>query len=154
MEEKRQEEELKKEEEKKKAQIEEEEQKKEEESEEESSELDIDMLQADAYIRHLQKETYSENIQKALERNQYDWDISEFTYSEKHVEGSYSYLDKFYDDDFEHLAQYYESCLLFMKQGHLPKEIQSKTLKYLWAFGESQFFEEDVMKLNAWATSI
>jgi len=89
-----------------------------------------------------------------LELNNYDWDIQEFIYSEKHVEGTYSYLDKFYDDDYELLSQYYEACITFMKQGHLPKEIISKTLKYFYAFGESQFFETDVMKLNAWATSI
>jgi len=41
-----------------------------------------------------------------------------------------------------------------MKQGHLPKEIQSKTLKYYWAFGPNDFYERDLEKLNAWATSI
>jgi len=41
-----------------------------------------------------------------------------------------------------------------MKGGHLPKEIQSKTLKYLWAFGEHEFFEKDVVKLSAWANSL
>ena len=41
-----------------------------------------------------------------------------------------------------------------MKQGHLPKEIQSKTLKYYWAFGPNDFYEDDLEKLNAWATSI
>ena len=86
--------------------------------------------------------------------NEHVWDIKDFIYHEKHVEGIYSYLDKFYDDDYEHLSQYYESCLQFMKCGHLPKEIQQKTIKYFWAFGPNGFFTADVEKLNAWATSI
>lgn len=55
--------------------------------------------------------------------NEYDWDVEEFLYHEKHVDGVYSYLDKFYDDNYEQLSGYYEACLKFMKGGHLPKEI-------------------------------
>ena len=71
----------------------------------------------------VQKKTYSENIERALQLNEYEWDIADFVYHEKHVDGIYSYLDKYYDDDFENLSSYYESCLMFMKTGHLPKEV-------------------------------
>ena len=80
--------------------------------------------------------------------------MEEFLYHEKQPDGNYSYLDKFYDDNYESLSAYYEACLLFMKQGHLPKEIQQKTLKYFHAFGETSFFERDVSKLSAWANSL
>ena len=107
-----------------------------------------------AYVRMVQRQTYAENIERALRLNQYDWDIQDFVYHEKHVEGIYSYVDKYYDDDIDNLSAYYEACLSFMKQGHLPKEIREKTLRYHWAFGPSEFFDKDVEKLNAWATSI
>ena len=63
-------------------------------------------------------------------------------------------MDKFYDDDFDNLLNYYEACLSFMKQGHLPKEIFTKTLKYYYAFGPKEFYETDLEKLYAWGTSI
>ena len=47
--------------------------------------------------------------------NEYEWDIQEFIYHEKHVEGIYSYLDKYYDDDLENLTAYYRACLNFMR---------------------------------------
>ena len=39
--------------------------------------------------------------------NEHNWDVEEFMYNEKHVDGVYSYLDKFYDDNFEQLSGYY-----------------------------------------------
>jgi len=53
------------------------------------------------YWRLVQKDAYSEAIQQALRLNEYDWDVEEFLYHEKHVDGVYSYLDKFYDDNFD-----------------------------------------------------
>ena len=46
------------------------------------------------------------------------------------MDGIYSYLDKYYDDDIDNLSKYYEACIMFMKTGHLPKEIKEKTLRY------------------------
>lgn len=36
----------------------------------------------------------------------------------------------------------------------MPKEIFSKTLKYYYAFGPAGFYDKDVDRLSAWATSI
>ena len=95
-----------------------------------------------------------ERIERALKLNEYDWEVEEFLYHEKQPEGNYSYLDKFYDDNFEQLAAYYEASIAWMKDGFLPKTIQQKTLKYFYAFGETQFFDKDVSKLSAWANSL
>ena len=119
-----------------------------------SSENDIEIIGREEYVRRLQTSTYKLNIERALILNDYQWDIADFLYHEKHVDGIYSYLDKFYDDDYEMLSQYYEACIMFMKTGHLPKEIAEKTLSYQHAFGPLEFFDRDVEKVNAWATSI
>ena len=74
----------------------------------------MDAMGAATYVYLVQKETYADNIERALRLNEYDWDVDEFIYHEKQVEGAYSYLDKFYDDDFENLAKYYEACIQFM----------------------------------------
>ena len=119
-----------------------------------SSDEDLEALKPEDWVYMVQRETFSENIERALRLNNYEWNIDDFIYHEKHVDGVYSYIDKFYDDDHENLKKSYEACILFCKQGHLPKEIQSKTLKYFWAFGEKSFFESDVQKLSNFATSI
>jgi len=119
-----------------------------------SEETNYEMMQKIDYWRLLQREAHSEAIERALRLNEYEWDVEEFLFHEQQVDGVYSYLDKFYDDNFEQLSAYYEACINFMKGGHLPKEIYQKTMKYFYAFGETQFFEKDTAKLSAWANSL
>lgn len=125
-----------------------------EEEEPVEEEVDLDKMEATDYVMMVQRETYADNIERALRLNEYEWDIQDFVYHEKHVDGNYSYLDKFDDDDYTNLERYYEACLLFMKMGHMPKEIAEKTMAYFYAFGPKEIYENDIDKLYAWASSI
>ena len=55
--------------------------------------------------------------------------------NEKQVDGNYSYLDKFDDDDTEMLLKAYECVIEFIKSGVLPRQIKEVTLSYYYAFG-------------------
>ena len=58
-------------------------------------------MERDDYMRLVQREANEEVKEQALRINEHNWDVEEFMYNEKHVDGVYSYLDKFYDDNFE-----------------------------------------------------
>ena len=89
-----------------------------------SDDTNYERMPRNTYFKLVQSEMRQEKIDRAIRLNEYDWDVEEFLYHEKQPDGNYSYLDKFYDDNYESLSAYYEACLNFMKQGHLPKEIQ------------------------------
>ena len=84
----------------------------------------------------------------------YDWDITEFMANERQVDGNYSYIDKFDDDDAEMLNKAYEAVVNFMKGGNLPHHIKQRTLGYYYAFGLEGFYPRDVIKIRAFASTI
>ena len=84
----------------------------------------------------------------------YDWDITEFMANERQVDGNYSYIDKFDDDDAEMLNKAYEAVVNFMKVGNLPHHIKQRTLGYYYAFGLEGFYPRDVIKIRAFASTI
>ena len=73
---------------------------------------------------------------------------------EKVVDGNYSYLDKFDDDDAINLIKFYEAVVRFIKAGNFPRVIKSATLNYYYAFGLTGFFPRDVEKIRGFAGSI
>ena len=93
-----------------------------------------------------------------MERNErmskYDWDINEFMANERQVDGNYSYIDKFDDDDSKMLNKAYEAVVSFMKGGNLPHHIKERTLGYYYTFGLEGFFPRDVLKIRAFASTI
>lgn len=42
---------------------------------EEDSDDNIENMEPDEYVRHIQKRTYQENVERALRLNEYEWDV-------------------------------------------------------------------------------
>ena len=86
--------------------------------------------------------------------NVYTFESHDFTDHEMVVDGNYSYLDKFDDDDTANIIKFYEAVVHFMKNGNLPRHIKDVTLSYYHVFGLTGFFPRDVNKIRNFAGSI
>ena len=86
--------------------------------------------------------------------NQYTFDIHAFTDHERVVDGNYSYLDKFDDDDTANIIKFYEAVVRYLKSGNLPRHIKGYTLNYYSVFGLTGFYPRDVAKIRGFASSI
>ena len=86
--------------------------------------------------------------------DEYSWDIEQFRFNEKQVQGNYGYICETNVNDTDRLTQLYQQVVMFLKCCQQPRHVEGRTLLNLKTFGEGSLHQNTRVKLVNWAFAI